>query len=168
MNQSNMSEKLNQPLHLLIDGADKLGKTTVIQLLSRQLNLPVIKMPESKRFIEGDNIEVASKFFNQVVTQFQEYSFIMDRGFPSSIVYSKVFNREVDLSYIENVEGILKCRVVILVGSMKSVDDIEAVNEKWHRINQMYTDLAGQRGYVLINVDGLTPIEVCNKILESL
>jgi len=153
---------------LIIDGADKLGKTTVVKMLSRKLNLPIIKMPDSKEFIKDGSIEKVSKFFNESLIQFQEFSFIMDRGFTSSRVYSEVFDRVANLRYIENIENILDPRIFILVGEKKEKDDLQEVNENWSDINSGFTSLAETKSYGIISTTDRSPLEICNNILENL
>ena len=172
-----MFQTINKPLHLLIDGADKLGKTTVIEILKRQLNLPVIKMPNMKEYIENNNAEEFSKLFNETIVQFAEYSFIMDRGFTSSIVYSAVFDRDFKLGYISNIEQILDPNVIILTGYNRQIgragesfgkDEIVKNEINRDKIEKEFNKLADRRGYTLIDVKGKSPIQICNEIITSL
>lgn len=153
-------------LHLLIDGADKLGKSTVCQMLSRYYNIPIIKMPNMKEYIKKGSPEEFSKLFNETVIQFAEYDFILDRGFTSSLVYSKVFKRDFDLSYIDKIEQILKPEVHILIGQRFSIDDVYNVNEV-NLIDKKFYDLAVMKGYHKIIVDNKSPIEICQEIISS-
>ena len=163
-----MKNKFKEPLHILIDGSDKKGKTTVIQMLSRKLDLPIVKMPNMPEYIEKNQAEEFSKLFNETIVQFSEYDFIMDRGFTSSIVYSKVFDRKFDLAYIKNIEKRLKPQIFILTGDRFGHDEIVEVNLNSHQIDLGYIELAEREGYTVINVNGKTPIEICNTILEKL
>ena len=168
----NMEKKLKEPLHILIDGADKLGKTTVIELLSRKLDLPVIKMPNAAEWIKDGSIEKVSEFYNETLIQFKDFDFIMDRGFPSSIVYSKVFERQANLDYITRIQQILSPKIFIFVGSHRKIeDDIEKHNLEWKRINKEFYEFAEQRSFSsvkLIDTDYSSPIQLCNQIIENL
>jgi len=164
----NTEKKLKLPLHLLIDGADRLGKTTVCELMSRGLDLPIIKMKNMPQYIEAGTSEEFSQLFNETVVQFAEYPFILDRGFTSSLVYSTIEQRPYDLEYIENIEKILKPKVFILT-SQKNLgkDQIysQAILEK---VDAEFNKLANERNYHLISVYGKSPFEICNEILNAL
>lgn len=168
-----MSKKYPTPLHILIDGSDNLGKTTVINLLSRKLDLPIIKMPDTAEYIEKGNVEEFSKFFNKTLVQFAEFDFIMDRGFTSSRVYSKVFKRETDLSYISMIEQKLKPQVFIFTGIEEGTHgnfsfhpDLVWEEKEKENIDLEYYNLAREKGYDLICVKDRTPQEICNEIIE--
>jgi len=169
-----------KPIHILIDGSDNLGKTTVIQLLSRKLNLPVIKMPNTEKFIEAGNVEEFSKFYNETLVQFSESSFIMDRGFTSTLVYSKVFARKNDVSYIDGIQNKLKPTVFILTGRTRknsaygtfyftsfSQDPVYSDTEKT-RIDEEFCELARKKSYHLISVIGKSPLEICDEIMSKI
>lgn len=164
-----------KPLHLIIDGSDNLGKTTVIDILSKELKLPVVKMPNMKEYIKNNNPEEFSKLFNETIVQFAEYPFILDRGFTSSLVYSKVFNRKFDLSYIKKIEEILTPTVIILtgrhvVGGIVSYvsfckDPIYKEAEK-RDIDKAFCNLAYDNNYPLISVGGKTSRQITDEVLE--
>lgn len=163
-----MNQRLKRPLHLLIDGADKVGKSTVIKLLSRELNLPIIKMPNMKEYLEKGTPEEFSKLFNETIVQFAEFSFIMDRGFTSSRVYSTVFKRKVDLKYIDLIEQVLDPQIFILLGPQLEPDDIKQNNEKREEIQFVFETLADGKGWEIVETKGKSPIEICNQILENI
>lgn len=159
--------KSNLPLHIIIDGADKLGKTTVVNMLSRKLNLPIIKMPNSKEYIKKGTIEEMSRLFNETIVQFAEFSFIMDRGFTSSIVYSKLEDRKIDLGYLRNIENILKPKIFVLTGSIKNEDDVYS-NEDQLKINDIFEEIVLSTRSYGIKVDNLSPFDICQKIITYL
>lgn len=165
-----MNEKFQTPLHLILDGSDNLGKTTVANILSRKLNLPIIKMPRTQEYFKLNLAEEFSKFFNETLIQFNEFSFIMDRGFPSSLVYGKKYKRKFDLSYIENIEKILKPKVFIFYSENKNsfCKDLIITETEKLEISIEYQNLAYKKGYYLLNVDDKSPIDLCNEILENL
>src|SRR3990167_10551440 len=149
-------------LHLIIDGSDNLGKTTVIDMLSKELDLPIIKMPHELHNVDIKNhVEEFSKFFSYVVVQFRKYPFIMDRGFTSSEVYSKVFNRGFYISYTGEIEELLDPKIFIFTGRVKNPEthqfdytsfckdktfnDYEKI-----KIDKEFCELAKRRKYHLI------------------
>lgn len=161
----------SHPIHILIDGPDKVGKTTVIKMLSDQLNIPVIKMTNMKDYLTGslseNKAEEFSKLFNETLIQFKDSSFIMDRGFTSSIVYSRVFNRSFDLSYLDDIEQILQPKVFILTGTRFDDDDVYS-NAQMEIVNAEFCNLALERGYNLVSNTRKTPFGVVVEIINSL
>lgn len=163
--------------HIIIDGSDNLGKTTVLKQLSEELKLPIIKMPNMSEYIKNENAEEFSKLFNETIVQFAEHSFLMDRGFTSSLVYSKVFRRSFDLSYITKIEKILKPKVFILTGRNIQGGRVSYVSfqkdpiykeDQKKRIDSAFCTLAYERDYPLIEVAGRTSSQVKNEILALL
>lgn len=172
---------MKKPLHILIDGADGLGKTTICQMLSRTLNLPVIKMPNMEEYLNKGTPEEFSKLFNETIIQFAEYDFIMDRGFTSSLVYSKVNNRKDDLSYISRIEQILDPEVFILVSRSHSVfaDMNEMKERKFFRADKMFDRVLVEKiddefarianeKYWSIQVNYKSPMEIVKFIISKL
>lgn len=167
-----------KPLHLIIDGSDNLGKTTVVKMLSMKLGLPIIKMPNMTEYIGRGATEEFSKLFNETIIQFREYPFILDRGFPSSLVYSSIFNREFNLSYIEETEKLLDPTVFIFTGrhassngkiSYHSFCEDPIFNEEEKReIDEAFCNLANNRLYNLIEVWGKHPSFIVQSILERI
>lgn len=158
---------------VLIDGPDNVGKTTVINKLHESTGYPIIKMPNMKEYFEKGLTEEFSKLFNETIVQFRKFSFILDRGFTSSLVYSKVYNRSFDLSYLKDIQEQLNPVVIILHNTDsngKNIrfqdDDIDAINSKYDEIVDTYKFLAKALRYNLINVNGLSPDEVEEKILD--
>ena len=156
---------------LLIDGPDGTGKTTVCQMLSETLDIPVVKMPNMKEYFDAGSTEEYSKFFNDILVQFKGCSFIMDRGFTSSLVYSKIYQRPFDLSYIEQHEKDLGADVFILTVNNEEMfrrrpSDEVIVNEMRTEVRDEYEKLAAERNYVLIDTSSMTVKEVVDEILH--
>ena len=157
----------------MIDAVDGVGKTTVCNILSEKLNAPVIKMPNMHQYFKEGNAEVFSKLFNQTIVQFKQYSFIMDRGFLSSIVYSKIYNRDFDLSYLREIEEELACKIIVLTArpevflARKANDEI-IKNEFRIKLNEEYVNLAKERGYIIIDTSDMTPEEVSDEVLKKI
>lgn len=157
-------KKSNKPLHLVIDGADKVGKTTVCKLLSKKLGIPVIKMQDMPKFF-GDNPELASEIFNKTITQFKDTSFILDRGFPSSIVYSTLFSRKYPLDYLNKIIDELNPRVVILEANPRATDDL-VTNDEQNKLRDIYMHYSRVYNWDLLICDGSTPDQICKQILK--
>lgn len=162
----------NKP-RILIDGVDGCGKTTIAELLSKKLKIPIIKMPNMKEYFGKGTTEEFSKLFNETIVQFKQYGFIMDRGFTSSLVYSQVYGRPVDISYIDKLEKDLDAKVVILTAlpevflKRKPFDEI-ITSQKRIEINEEYLNVAQERGYPAINTSNLTPEQVLKEVLKVL
>lgn len=170
------------PKHILIDGADGLGKTTVCHLLSRRTGYPTVKMPNMKEYIEKGSAEEFSKLFNETIVQFSDFDFILDRGFTSSLVYGKHFKREFDYSYLDNIRNVLQPKVFILTGQKH--DDVEYIGHRRafesfrgddviasddvRAIDQEFVNLANQEGFTLIHVWGKSPQEIVSIILNTI
>ena len=171
------------PKHIIIDGADGLGKTTICQMLGRKLQMPVVKMPNMKEYLDKGTPEEYSKMFNETIVQFADYDFILDRGFTSSQAYSSAFGRDFDLRYLDNIENILQPKVFILTGRRQN--DIhyagnqptfhyqyfrtdESFNEeKVEIVDKEFANLAKRNGYTLIEVWGKSPQEVVDIIFRA-
>lgn len=164
---------MKKPIKIIVEGVDGCGKTTIALLLSKKFKIPIIKMPNMKQYFEEGNTEAYSRLFNETIVQFKDSSFILDRGFPSSLVYSQVYNRPVDISYIDKLEKDLGAKVVILTAlpevflKRKPFDDIIS-SEKRIEINEEYLNVAEERGYPAINTSNLTPEQVLKEVLQVL
>lgn len=160
-----------EPLHLLIDGADGLGKTTICELLSKKLKIPVIKMTGMTKYFKS-NPEEASEIYNRTIIQFKDTSFIMDRGWVTSDVYSWVYKRDVSKTkYLSDIRRKLNERLIILIGQSPFRGDKLVSKTKWKEINREYQiqyDCQRQKGDMLINVNDFTPQQICNLIIKSL
>lgn len=163
--------KFRKPQHIIIDGADGTGKSTVVQMLSRKYNLPIIKMPVPQDKVRTEVIEPLSEMFNKTIVQFHENDFIMDRGFTSSIVYSRVFERTHNLNYIHNIEQILDPVVIIMSafeeGTNYSLRDDDIYNQhEIDKVDREFLRLADEKNYPVIYVKGKSLIQVVNEAID--
>lgn len=162
---------MKKSLHILIDGPDGVGKTTICQLLSKKLKIPVIKMADMPKHFKN-NPEAASEVYNKTIIQFKDSSFIMDRGWPTSIVYSLVYGRSYkDLEYLKDIRGKLNEKLVILIANKPFRGDKLIKSDKWKRINDEYAilfDEVVKKGDILINTSSFTPQQICNLILKNI
>lgn len=86
----------NKQTIIIFEGHDKAGKTTILNSLSRQQQLPIFKLQRDKKWFDP---YVVSKYGDEMLLQFLEQtktSVILDRCFPSQYAYSKVYNRAFD------------------------------------------------------------------------
>lgn len=160
-------------MNLIIDGPDGTGKSTVCELLADFLNTPVIKMPNMKQYFENGMTEEFSKFYNELLVQFKDFDFIQDRGFTSSLVYGKVYDRPFDYGYIDEIEDELDPKVFILTANDEVLFDRrptdEIITQEFRiEVNKTYKDIARQRGYTIIDTTTMTPEEVTQLILASI
>lgn len=90
----------------IFEGADLVGKTSLANKASSELGIPIIKkrfdvFKNLKDLLERDDIEtITEMFFESIFPLGVTYDFIIDRSLLSSLVYSKYFNRKVDLDYV--------------------------------------------------------------------
>lgn len=161
---------MKKPLHIIIEGADGTGKSTVVQLLSRKYNLPIIKMPVPQDKVRTAQIEELSEIFNKTLVQFHEVDFICDRALLSSIVYSKLLNRTYNLNYINNVEQILDPVIIVMTASVDGnnrpfrEDDIYSP-EEINKVDMEYVTLAQLKKYPLVYVSGKPLVKVVDEAI---
>lgn len=165
-----MDKKIKRTV-ILIDGVDGVGKTTVCQLLSEKTGYPIIKMPNMPRYF-NTNPEEMSRLFNEVIVQFP-YDMILDRGYPTSLVYSKVYNRNPEnLEYLPSIVSKLKADVYILTAGSNDIlnrkhRDELIDNEKRLEIDKQYVVTGRMMGWNIIDTSNLEAEDVCKKILEK-
>lgn len=96
---------------LIFESYDKSGKSTLSKRLSQDLEIPYVKLNninivENESIKDGISISTHSQL--ETVTQLFEKGVmkdaVLDRFHASEMVYASLFNREYDLSYLENIE----------------------------------------------------------------
>lgn len=156
---------------LLIDGPDGTGKSTVCDILSDRMKMPIVKMPNMVQYFTENNPEEFSKLFNETIVQFKDSDFILDRGFTSSLVYSKVYDRQFNLSYLENLEKTLDAEVYILtvddeqMMERRPVDEI-ITKEFRSQVRDEFENLAANRQYKLIDTSHISAEDVATEIMS--
>jgi len=93
---------------LMFCGNDCSGKTSIAKEVSDSLKWPIIKVNTGAYVREGvaigsNELERLMKVFNETVFSFCDFNFILDRGFISTQVYSKVYERKYDITYIDKI-----------------------------------------------------------------
>lgn len=99
---------------LFVDGPDGVGKTGYSKWLASELGWPRLEM---RPVADTDGIEAKSKVFNAAIRDLNEQGvdLVIDRGSVSSIVYSRLFDRDKPvhawqtLNYVEPEIVYLRC-----------------------------------------------------------
>lgn len=91
----------------IYEGVDLSGKSTLAKKQSDIEDIPIIKKKlevfnHSRKdwLVKGDIELITQMFFESIYPLGVKYDFILDRGLLSSIVYSKFFNRDINLNYV--------------------------------------------------------------------
>lgn len=78
---------------VILEGADMVGKTHIAAELSKQLNIPVVKVKRVERWFDPFiDLVYGGETMVQMVEQ-TGYNFIFDRGYPSEYAYSRTYER---------------------------------------------------------------------------
>ncbi len=143
---------------LLVVGPDRVGKTTLVQHLSRKLLVPAFKCPAEKQiFKQGGRSSLA---FDYTLTHFLSqtgYRFISDRAYPCEWVYSKVFKRETDeelLKLIDSAHANLDTKIVYVhsIEPPHEEDDLVPSEMYWD-VSYKYQDFCMWTGCDVLKVD---------------
>jgi thymidylate kinase len=160
--------------HIIIDGPDGCSKTTMCKKLSKLTGYPIIKMKKTKSFFKKLSVEDASFIFFTTISQIpSNYPCIFDRGFMSSLVYAKIYNRKDNLDYINKIEKTMKFIPIILTATNEELfkrrpNDKVISNKIRYEIKKEYDRLALEKKYHLIDTTHNTRSEVLNKILKTI
>jgi len=91
----------------IFEGVDLSGKSTLAKEQSESQNLPLVKKKlevfnhiRKDWLVKGDIELITQMFFESIYPLGIKYDFILDRGLLSSLVYSKFFNRDINLDYV--------------------------------------------------------------------
>lgn len=165
--------------HIFIEGPDGVGKSTLIKGLSKKLNLPVIKMKKAGYGFRTGTIEGLSYIFNTTLEQFNRYGYIVDRGFITSLVYNKAYERNNDkeFEYIEKINNTIKPIIILLTADKNEIlkrrkkDKIitdEMRLRVYNEYNKFYKQNKIDNKYNVyrINSTSLTPGQVLEKTIS--
>jgi thymidylate kinase len=78
---------------IIFEGHDMAGKTTISQALSKQLNIPIIKIERNHKWVDPLVELIYGSEVHCQTAQQSGYSFIYDRLYPSEYAYSRVLGR---------------------------------------------------------------------------
>lgn len=119
---------------IIFESPDKSGKTTLSRMVADYLNIPYLKLNninvvENTEIKDGISISTHSQL--ETVTQLYEKGVmknaVLDRFHGSEIVYSNLFKRAYDVSYIKDIdERLSKYNDVILVRCRASYTTIKS------------------------------------------
>lgn len=91
----------------IFEGVDLSGKSTLAKNQSESEDIPIIKKKleifnhaRKDWLVKGDIELITQMFFESIYPLGIKYDFILDRGLLSSLVYSKFFNRDINLDYV--------------------------------------------------------------------
>lgn len=116
---------------IIVEGPDRVGKTTVVGHISKMLHAPAFKCPSEKQIFKEGGLH--SLAFDYTLTHFLKqtnYRFVSDRGYPSEYVYSKVFDRETSvelLTRIDDAHRELGTKIVYLYSSVEPTEKDDLV-----------------------------------------
>ena len=92
---------MNKQRIIILEGTERTGKTNIAAGLSKRLGLPIFKAQVQKKFFMGDRSQFLPflRFGETTLADFLEQtgtSVILDRNYPSEVVYSEYFGRQTD------------------------------------------------------------------------
>lgn len=157
----------NKVLHIIVEGVDGTGKSTVVKKLSEMLDLRIIRLQDMDKYFKKGITEEISESFNKTLVQFKDVAWIADRGFPSSLVYSLYFLRKYDLRYIDEVMKELDARIFILDVAPRVVDNLITHHEQ-DQIRGLYLKLADKYNWTVLSCTGRTPEDICAMIIKEI
>jgi thymidylate kinase len=94
---------------IILEGSERTGKTNIATALSARTGIPIFKAQVQKKFFMGDRSQFLPflKFGETTLADFLEQtgtSVILDRNWPSEIVYSEYFNRATDADVTKQLD----------------------------------------------------------------
>lgn len=101
---------------IIVEGIDRSGKSVLCKYLSSLLHIPLIRMRRpgdfglniKKEFSVG--VQLTEVYLHMTLSGF---NFIMDRAYPSELVYAPLSGRPVNLDYYIDVDSQLQTRASI-------------------------------------------------------
>jgi len=95
---------------IILEGTERTGKTNIATALSKRTDIPIFKAQVQKKFFMGDRSQFLPflKFGETTLADFLEQtgtSVILDRNWPSEIVYSEYFNRPTDADVTKQLDA---------------------------------------------------------------
>jgi thymidylate kinase len=133
---------------ILFEGADKSGKSTIAQALSKELNIPIFKVQRNKYWWDP---AINLLYLTEGITQFIEQtgvSVILDRWIGSDYMYSKLFDREISYNKIFDIDFRLSKLNTLLIICYKQpyafihdIEDEQFINEKqYEKMTALYRE----------------------------
>lgn len=148
---------------IILDGPDGCGKTEIAKGLSEKLGIPYYKFSaEKENWVKGDFLNELRFGERRQVQLFQQIgmSAVIDRGYPSEIVYSQVFKRETDrdfLNWVDEQYAAMGTKIILprREDYSKNREDDIIPHEKLQEIHNRYIMFGGwtRCETIPINVD---------------
>ena len=117
---------------IIFEGHDKAGKSTIAKTLSTQLDYPIFNDPRRKQIINHHDTTAAVQA-GLLLANFMyctKPNIILDRFYPSEIVYSKVLGRKTDIWDLWKTDRIMasaKTRIILCYKS--TIDQIDEIHD---------------------------------------
>lgn len=152
---------------IVIEGADGIGKTEICNELATRLGYPIMRMPDRTIYPKDiSDIEHYSTFYRKVI-QDAPGVLILDRFYPSSMVYGEFFGRTMDTSDLEMLHEKRDVFVFIIDSDKPFRGDTLIDDVEWLQIRKLYLEKANQYEWTVIKNN--TSLENCvNEIVEKL
>lgn len=141
---------------VILTGPDRVGKTNIIEELSRRTGIPTFKAKVQREFFVGDrkNFLPFLRFGETTILDLVEQtgqSVLFDRLWPCEWVYSRCFGRETDDAVIQKLDeryAALNALVVVCHRSnydgIVDDDDPSIKQETLEKLDSLYKDFAKQ------------------------
>lgn len=136
---------------IIMEGTDRTGKTNIAKALSECLEIPIFKAQVQKKFFMGDRSQFLPflQYGETTLADFLEQtgtSVILDRNWPSEIVYSEYFNRptnatittQLDEAYARMGALIVVCTRLSGYAGFVDEDDLSIKEEQITAIDRLY------------------------------
>lgn len=154
---------IDENFFIIIEGPDGVGKTEICKQLSMKLGYPIIRMPDMSDEV---TVEEYSQFFRSLVAQIPGV-IILDRFYPSSIVYGQHFGRTLNIDDVGALSEQRDMFVFIIDSDQPFRGDTHIDAENWKQIRKLYLENAKLYEWKVIKND--TTLENClNAIIGSL
>lgn len=179
-------KKRSLPIQKLVImvGPDMVGKTEISKELSRRLAVPYYKATSEHTSFLSSRVSKNDQFLNQLrfadprvldVLRQTGHSMVFDRGFPCEYAYSRVLDRETDLTMLKHLdEAYAKLGAVVVFCHRSSYeginDDLDPTigQEQLDKLHAAYEDFSGWTKCKLLklNVDDENLNREVNEIIE--
>ena len=132
---------MTSPQIIIFEGPDGCGKSNIAAAISDHLCIPTFKNEaEWEHFPKGEKTDYFLNAIRFAHPHLLEYfrqtktSVILDRAYPSELVYSKIFNRETDMSalrYCDDLCASIGAKIIIPYRSSYAgvIDQFDFVDE---------------------------------------
>lgn len=132
---------------IVIEGPDGVGKTAICKMLSEMTGYPTYRMPD------GDNQnEKSAQLYRRTIVEVNE-PMILDRFFPSSMIYGRYFKRDVPLDDLIQLTKKRDIFIFIIDRDEPFRGDDFLNEEQWPEIRDLYLSHAKANKWKIIKND---------------